>query len=207
MSVLSTWGKIATRHSGQTHSCPAAAPTEKEASAIAENIKLVARLIQVGAECSIALQAILNRRCFCGMAVDGQAARVHAACCKTFHESLYVRCNDQLPLNCCLCISTQAQIRSPCCECTQSNTFTQALGERLLSNKAQVGVKCSHTLDGQNPAPRGHDGKQLLYIILFVGIYRRIIIPGVSKWCRISSMHSWTRKSDCETLGERASTC
>ena len=38
------------------------------------------------------------------------------------------------------------------------------------------------TVDGRNPAPLENPGKPL-----FVGIYMGILIPGLLRWCRISS--------------------
>ena len=46
-------------------------------------------------------------------------------------------------------------------------------------------VALTNTVDGRNPAPLGNHGKPL-----FVGIYKKIIIPRFLRWCRISSIHS-----------------
>ena len=61
---------------------------------------------------------------------------------------------------------------------------------RLAGKNGDRGIACferpfEHTVGGQNPAPLGTLGKPL-----FVGIHRRIIMPGFLRWCRISSIHS-----------------
>ena len=47
-----------------------------------------------------------------------------------------------------------------------------------------------HTADGQNPAPLSNHEKSL-----FVGICRGVVISGLLRWCRTSSIHSSARPS------------
>ena len=89
----------------------------------------------------------------------------------TSRRHLHIRQHSFAPLNWLFCLSFWLIF-----EAQSLREHPQASG-----NRENLGG----TVDGRNPAPLSNHWKPV-----FVGIYRGIIIPGLLRWCRISSIYS-----------------
>ena len=72
--------------------------------------------------------------------------------------------------------------RAPLILCPLSTAATSQAIPRFGRRHGAPPEDLRATVDGRNPAPLGNH--------FFMGIYSGIIIPGLFRWCRISSIHS-----------------